>query len=68
MGFVRRQEERFAAKVLAWQYQRLGVPLPPADELAMKAKGIVDDAHRIAKERGSNVLSIVKELIADIRK
>ncbi len=68
MGFVRRQEERFAAKVLAWQYQRMGVALPPPEEVRQKAEGIVDDAHRIARERGSNVLSIVKELITDIRK
>jgi len=68
MGFIRRQEEKFAAKVLLWQYQRLGVSPPPKAELQKRAADIVDDAHRIAKERGSNVMAIVKELIADIRK
>jgi hypothetical protein len=29
---------------------------------------LVDDAHRIAKERGGNVLSILKEMAGDIRR
>jgi len=28
----------------------------------------VDEAHRIARERGRNVLSIMKELVGDLKK
>jgi hypothetical protein len=33
-----------------------------------QAGQIVDDAHRIARERGSNLISIIKELAKDIKK
>ena len=32
------------------------------------ARQLVDDAHRIARERGGNVLSILKEMVVDIRR
>ena len=41
--------------------------MPPSGQLREQANRVVDDAHRIARERGSNVLAIIKELIADIR-
>jgi hypothetical protein len=66
-GFVRRQEERLAIRLLAWQYQRMNLPLPNMRELELQAGKLVDDAHRIARERGRNVMSIIKELIADIK-
>jgi len=68
MGFIRRQEEKLAARILAWQYQRLNLPVPAAAALNAEAIRIVDEAHRIAKERGTNVMAIVKEMAADIRK
>jgi hypothetical protein len=68
MGFIRRQEEKFAARLLAWQYQRLNRPVPAAVDLDREAVRIVDEAHRIARERGSNVMAIVREMIADVRK
>ncbi len=67
-GFVRRQEERLAVRLLEWRYQRMNLPLPSKDELERRATGIVDDAHRIARERGRNVMSIIKEMVADIKK
>ncbi len=67
MGFFRKQEEKLAIRLLAWQYQRWNQPLPPIAELRTQATKLVDDAHRIAKERGSNVVSILKELVADIK-
>jgi hypothetical protein len=36
--------------------------------LADEAARIVDEAHRIARQRGKNVLAIIKELIADLKK
>ena len=68
MGFLKQQEERLAIRFLNWQYQKLGKPAPPADELRRQATTIVDEAHRIARERGQNVFSIMKALIRDLRK
>lgn len=57
-----------ALRLLAWQYQRQNIPLPPMAELENQAGHLVDDAHQIARERGQNVITIIKELVADIRK
>ncbi len=62
MGFIRRQEERLAIRFLMWQYQRKNLPVPVLSELERQAGKIVDDAHRIARERGGNLVSIIKEL------
>jgi len=66
--FLRRQEERLAVRMLAWQYQRLNLPVPAIQELERQAVKLVDDAHRIALERGRSVLTIIKELISEIKK
>ena len=68
MGFIRQQEEKLAVRFLSWQYEKLNKPLPNEAELADLAAKIVEEAHRIARERGSNVVSIIKELIADLKK
>ncbi|MEW6672942.1 MAG: hypothetical protein AB1427_14650 [Thermodesulfobacteriota bacterium] len=68
MGFIRQQEERLAVRFLEWQYQRINQPVPPADILQNKAVEIVDEAHRIARERGRNVVAIMKEMVSDIKK
>jgi len=68
MGFIRQQEENLAIKLLKWQYQREN-RLPPDDAaLHRHAASIIDDAHRIAKEKGRNVLTIIKELVEDIKR
>ena len=68
MGFLRQQEERLAIRFINWQYQKWGKPLPEDAELKLLASQIVDEAHRIARQRGQNVISIIKELIADLKK
>lgn len=68
MGFIRDQEERLARRYLEWQYQRINQPLPAVEILREKAARIVEDAHRIARKRGRNVLAIIKEMAADIKK
>lgn len=68
MGFFRQQEERMALRLLTWQYQRLKIALPSEDELEARAIALVDEAHRIARDRGRNVLSIMKELVGELRK
>ena len=68
MGFIRRQEIQLAIKFLVWQYQKANLPVPEHSALEQQAGKIIDEAHRIARERGSNVLSIIKELASDLKK
>jgi hypothetical protein len=68
MGFIRQQEERLALRLLTWQYQRMKITLPDQKELETRASKLVEDAHCIARERGRNVLTIMKELVQDLKK
>jgi hypothetical protein len=68
MGFFRQQQEKMAMKYLIWQHQKMNIPIPSISQLQQQAVKIVDDAHKIAKERGKNVLGIMKELAEDIKK
>jgi len=68
MGILRHQEKRLAIRLLSWQYKRENLSLPAIEELERQADKLVDDAHRIARESGRNVMSIIKEMIADVKK
>jgi len=68
MGFIREQQKRLAIRFLTWQYEKRNLPVPSRIELEEHAAGIVEDAHRIARERGRNVISIIKEMITDIKR
>ena len=68
MGFIRQQEENMAMRLLTWHYQRHKIELPQQRELEQKATVLVDEAHRIARQRGRNVLSIIKDLVDDLKK
>ena len=68
MGFLRRQEERLAERFLVWKYQRMDLAVPTPPILKSQASKIVEDAHRIARETGGNVMSIIRELIDDLKK
>jgi len=67
LGFFRKQEERLAVRLLIWQYQRLNIAVPANEDLEQQAARFVEDAHRIARERGRNVMSILKEMIGDLK-
>jgi len=67
-GFIRRQEENLAIRLLEWKYQKMNLIVPPVSELQRLASNIVDDGHRIARARGQNVISSIKELIGDMKK
>ena len=67
MGFIRDQQVRLALRLLTWKYQRNGLPLPESGVLRKTACQVVDEAHRIAGARGRNVVSIVKELVNDLK-
>ena len=68
MGFFRQQEERLAIRFLTWRYQKLNMPAPDGTELRLQAAQVVAEAHRIARERGRNVIAIIKDLVEDIKK
>ena len=68
MGFLRRQEERLAQRFLVWKYQKMDLAVPTPSILKSQTSKIVDDAHRIARETGGNVMSIIKEMIGDLKK
>jgi hypothetical protein len=65
MGFFRRQEEHVVVRILRGRYAGQGLAEPADDELRAKASEIVDEAHRILRRRGGNLVDIVKELVAD---
>lgn len=67
MGFIRQQEEKLAVRLLTWQYQRMKIERPDQVELENRASKLVDEAHRIARERGRNVMAIMKELVQDLK-
>ena len=68
MGFIRRQEEKLAARLIQWhQQQHADTPLSQG-ELSQKASFLVDEAHRVARHRGQNLLAIMKEMVADVLK
>jgi hypothetical protein len=68
MGFFKQQEERLALRFLNWQYQKMNKPVPGDAELRLQASRIVSEAHRIARERGRNVVAIIKDLVEEIKK
>ncbi len=65
MSFFKKQEEKLAARFLRWQYEKERLPLPAEAELMQQAARIVSEAHRIGRERGGNLLAIMKEVVAD---
>jgi hypothetical protein len=68
MGFFRKQEENLAARFLRWQYEKQKAPTPAEAELNRHAAWIVDEAHRIGRERGGHLLGIMKDLVEDFFK
>jgi hypothetical protein len=68
MGFFREQKIKLAQRLLTGQYERRQLPLPSAADLRRQAEAVVDEAGRIARERGQNVLAILKDLIGDLRR
>ncbi len=67
MSFIRHQEEKLAMRFLQWRYQNLGLPIPPPQDLEKQVVQLVEDAHRIARERGRNIVSIMKDLATDLK-
>ena len=68
VGFLKNQQVKAAMRLLAWQHERNGQPLPEMTVLERHARQLVEDAHRIARDRGGNVLSILKEMVQEMRR
>ena len=68
VGFFRQQEERLAIRFMTWRYQKLNKPVPDEAELRIQASNIVAEANPIARERGRNVVAIIKNLVNDRKK
>jgi hypothetical protein len=68
MGFIRQQEVKLAVRLLTWRYQKMNITIPADTELKRQASRLVDDAHEIARERGRNVISILKDLVNDLKR
>ena len=67
MGFWRQQQEKLALRFLIWQYQKQKTAVPPIPTLKRQAAQVVDEAHRIAAQRGGNVMTIIKSMMTDLR-
>jgi hypothetical protein len=46
----------------------MNLGVPAISNLQSQAGKIVDDAHRIARERGGNIIAIIKGLVNDLKK
>jgi hypothetical protein len=68
VGFLKDQQVKMAIRLLAWKVERNGQPLPEKALLERHARQLVEDAHRIAKARGGNVLGILKEMVETMRR
>jgi len=68
MGFIRRQEEKMAARLIQWHLSQKAMPPLSPEELSQKSSALVEEAHRVARRRGKNVLVIMKEMVADVMK
>ena len=68
LKFVKQQEQKLAMRLLAWHYEKNAMLMPSPSELSQQADRLVNDANHIARERRRNVLSIIKELVGEIRK
>ena len=68
IGFVRNKEIAFAKRLLVWKYEKSGTALPDEEALSAHAEKVVDEAHRIAKKSGNNILDILKDSAKEFKK
>ncbi len=67
-GFIRKQEVAFARKLLVLKYENSGMALPGEEVISAYAEQVVDQAHRIVKKSGSNILDVVKNTVRNFSK
>jgi hypothetical protein len=68
MTFWQRQKVRAAMGFLRWRIEKNRQPMPDDAELERQADRLVAEAQRIARRTGNNFMTILKELINDLKK
>jgi hypothetical protein len=66
MGFIKNQERKMGIRILKWQYTKMNRIAPGLAELEEQADKIIAQAHEIARQRGRNLVSIIKDLARNI--
>ncbi|UCG20393.1 MAG: hypothetical protein JSU80_11765 [Deltaproteobacteria bacterium] len=61
LNYIRQSELRLAKSILRWKLQKEGSPQPNNSDLDAAASRLLDEAREIAKQRGMNLLDILKE-------
>jgi hypothetical protein len=61
LDYIRQSELRLAKSILRWKLQKEGSPPPNNSDLDAAASRLLDEAREIAKQRGMNLLDILKE-------
>jgi hypothetical protein len=68
MTFWQRQKVRAAAGFLRWRFEKNRQSMPDDEELERQANQLVLEAQRIARRTGKNFMTILKELINDLKR
>ncbi len=58
---VRSAEKKITKRVIRWKLRRLGLPTPNEETLDKGSERIVDEAHKIMKDRGKSILDELKQ-------
>ena len=58
---VRSAEKKLTKGLIKWKLRRVGLPTPNEETLDRGSERIVDEAHRIMKERGKGILGELKQ-------
>jgi len=66
--FYKTSGRAFSNPFLVWKYQKMNLVVPGNPTLQSQGSKIVDEAHRIARERGGNIIAIIKELVNDVKR
>jgi hypothetical protein len=61
LSHLRQSELKLARSILRWKFQKEGRPPPKNGELDAAASRLLDEARKIARQRGKNLLDILKE-------
>ncbi len=57
---ARNTEIRVAETLLRWKYKKEGKDIPEPPEIKRQSEGVAEQAHRIIRRRGKNILRELK--------
>jgi hypothetical protein len=58
---VRSAEKHLTKGIIKWRLRRLGLPTPDEETLEKGSERIVDEAHRVMKDRGKGIVEELKQ-------